>query len=626
MKPSTLVSRLAVIRVMAAGVLLVALSASLALGTSVKPYRVALVIGDQWDDPASFLVTPRSAMPTGAWGESYISEDFSSLVIMLKSWGIPFDIIRLDQEFMDINRFLGPDGKPEVGCIIWDADIGPGGSDKLQPQRLEVLREAVADYGISLIALADRIKDPILQELLGLKYIGSWLSNKDLNLVGTHFITSGLRDPLDYTDNPVAYKKRVQVKVVDAQTIVKQGKYPQVTVRELPSGAKVVWFGGDAGRMFSYQECRTLLRRAITWSIGYSLFKTWENTAWLIMDDPGGAQNSWLEHWHYHTLTEGEMEKYLIKPLQKHNGILVINVVPGFVNDELKRVEPSFQRKFTDEFGTLQDYPSTKRGLIKGMKLGVFELQSHGLTHMQPDLWSPPGPWFGSPLDQERAEVGWYREFGDTRRNKEIPAAEAFWRMKTSKKWFKYHFGITPLSFVQGGGGISLSYINNTWRLAAKAGFGWYCWSGGYLGPDMAVHGWDFGGTMESPLTVQAPPDAHDKGIAEHPKQFLRAFKEHPNVRWIGINEFVGYTHAGLSGGPEAGNLTIRVDYDPHYCRYFEKKKSEWNLLVADWLAKSLGKPSVKVDGKTVVRKADLSKQLKVKIPAGVGKHSIQIR
>jgi hypothetical protein len=602
----------------------------------INPYKVALVIGDQWDDPMSFLVNTSDLPPTGfsVEGASFRSTDFSSLVIMLKSWGIPFDIIRLDQEFMDINRFIGPDGKPSVGCIIWDADQ----TADLQPQRYEVLREAVSDYGISLIALADRIKEPVIQQLLGIKYIGSWQSKDLLKHSGHHFITDQLNDPLDYLYTPdtsdfketlaqitYTYKKRVQVNLVDAKPIVKQGKYPQVTVRQLGSGAKAVWIGGDFDRMFSYQEIRSLLRRAITCSIGYSLFKTWENKAWLIMDDPGVAANSWLDHWHYPTLTEQQIENHLIKPLKEHNGILVINVVPGFVNDQFKRIEPSFQRKFTDEFGTHQDYPSTKLGLIKGIEAGVIEVQSHGLTHMQPDLWSEPGPWFGSALDRERAEVGWYREFGDTRRGKEIPAAETAWRIKTGIRWMEHTLGITPLSFIQGGDGISASYPNNTWRLAALAGFGWYCWTGGYLGSDLAIIGWDFDGTMESPLTLTAPPDAHDKGIAEHPEQFLRAFKQNPNVEWMGLNEYIGYTHAEVSGGQEK-TLTLQVGYDRHYCRYFKDHSSEWNLLVSDWLAKDLGKASISVDGKTLISNTDLIGQLTVKIPAGLGTHNIQIK
>lgn len=135
----------------------------------------------------------------------------------------------------------------------------------------------------------------------------------------------------------------------------------------------------------------------------------------MIMDDPGGAQNVYLEHWHYPELTEDVIEKYLIKPLQEHDAILNINFVAGFVNDKKEMFEPAWKQNFIDGFGTKQNYISGKQGFDKGVKLGVFEVMCHGLTHMQPDLVSEP-VWYGTRLDQEKAEVGWYREFGDTRR------------------------------------------------------------------------------------------------------------------------------------------------------------------------------------------------------------------
>ena len=587
----------------------------------IKPYKVALIIGDQWQDPASFIVDVRKQIqPKASAAPVTVESEFALLVIMLKGWCVPFRITRLDQEFLDINRFLGPDNKPDVGCIIWDADT----SAKLQPQRYQILQQAVNDHGISLIALGDRIKEPIIQDLLGIKYIGAWQTDQDLTAADDHFITKTLTNPLDDTDEPTEVKKRIHVELLDATPLVMQGKHPQATVRNLPSGAKAIWLGSDIDRLFSYQPCRTLLRRAITYAIGYSLFKTWENKAWMVMDDPGTAQNAWLDHWHYPTLTEEQIEKHLIKPLSENNAVLVMNVCPGFVNDRLQRLELAFQRKFTDAFGTPQDYPSTYRGLINGLKAGVFEIQCHGLTHMQPDLFSPPGPWYGADLDKERAEVGWYREFGDTRRDKEIPAAEAFWRMNTAKNWLKHLFGVTTLSFRPGGGGISTSYTNCTERLAALAGFGWGGGRSGYLGTNLAFRGWSLYGTTECPLAVPAPPDGHDKGIAEHPEQFLSAFSDYPNTQWIGINEYVAYTHAKITTATEK-QLTLNLTYDPHYCLHFADHRSQYNLLVSDWLAKKLRGVKISVDGKLMMQNPYLTEPLTIIVPPGTGTHTIQI-
>ena len=237
-------------------------------------------------------------------------------------------------------------------------------------------------------------------------------------------MTEGLSSSFKIDSGIIEHMQRQQVEVLKGTTtLVEQGTYPQVTVKEYPSGGHVVWIGNDHNWLFFFQNMSTLIRRAITWTIGYNIYKTWENDLVMIMDDPGGAQSSWLEHWHYPILSEDIIDKFLIKPLQENHAVLNINFVAGFVNDNERRLEPTWTKVYTDAFGVTQDYPSSKRGYDKGVKLGVFEVMCHGLTHMQPDLVSDPG-WYGSALDKERAEVGWYREFGDTRRNREIPPAE----------------------------------------------------------------------------------------------------------------------------------------------------------------------------------------------------------
>jgi hypothetical protein len=599
-------------------------------GFAVKPFRVLVVIGDQWEDPASFMVS--RASPTGEYSGYYNSpevagpDDFHQLMILLKSWGIPFDVIRLDQQFLDRYMFLDMDGDPAYGTIIWDVNQ----SDKLLNPDYTIIREMVQDQGIGLIALSDRISQEEIQAVLGLRYIGSWESNKSIKPAVTHFLTErtdpGARSKAGSPDiYPGTNLQSQRVEVMEGTEILfNQGSNPQVTAKTYKSGGHAVWIGSDYNNMFQIQDIRTLLRRSITWTIGYNLYKTWDNDIIMIMDDPGNAQNAWLEHWHYPTLTEDVIEEYLIKPLQDHNAVLNINFVPGFVNENEKRLEPAWNQDFTDEYGIRQDYISGKRGYDKGVALGVFEVMCHGLTHMQPDLISDPG-WYGAPLDQEKAEVGWYREFGDTRRHKEIPAAEQLWRMNTAKQWLIEQFGVIPLQFCAGGNGASVSYHNNTFKLAAKAGFGWCGWSRGYCGRDMVIIGWDFQGTKESPMFIAAPPDGHDFGISRNPEEFIRVFSQYPEGRFISINEFIGYLHTRNSGYwiREDPGLVLKIDYDPHYCRHFNSRASSWNLEISDWLTKESGEISaIKVDGKVIPIP---SAGLKIPVPPGTGEHIIEV-
>jgi hypothetical protein len=573
-----------------------------------KPYRVLLVISKQWKDPRSFLVT--------GGGE------FQTMVTLFKSWGIPFDILRLDQTIMDPNQFTDFQGRARYGAIIWDAP------DPISSDDEEMLAAAVEKLHISLIALGDRVQHPVIQRLLGIHYKGEWMHSSHPLVAGQSFLLRGLPADLRTQGPNVIAMQRMQVDLVEAHALASAGGMPQITERDLGHDTRAIWIGGDLDYMLLYQPMRTVLRRSIIEAIGYALVKTWTNDIVLTMDDLGNAQNSWLEHWHYPALSEEQIRRYLIEPLKAHHAILSINTVPGFVDDKQHRIVPSWQQQFTDEFGTKQDYVSTKKGLDEGIAEGVFEIESHGWTHMQPDLTSPPGPWWGSPVGQQRAEMGWYREFYDIPRDREIPAAEQTFHMQQSAKWLTAEFGFFPLEFSTGGNGISRSPDNNTWRLAAEAGYGYY---GGYLGKDLAVEGRadsnaDFGGTDDVPLLLPAPPDGHDRGVAHDPTGFAKVFDLHPNHSFMGLDEYIGYQHSDIQTAPETAEegVKLTVNYDPHYCRALIAKGSTWELYLSDWLRTKMNSPGIIVDGK----KAGAVQQevTTISFAAGPQRHTIDLR
>ncbi len=89
--------------------------------------------------------------------------------------------------------------------------------------------------------------------------------------------------------------------------------------------------------------------------------------------------------------------------------------------------------------------------------------------------------------------------------------------------------------------------------------------------------------------------------------------------------KFIGYLHAGNAGTwkEQDGTLSLRVGYDPHYCRYFDQKESSWSLELADWLESSAGKISaIRVDGKKIQLS---STQSVIPVPAGSGEHKIEV-
>ncbi len=55
------------------------------INVNSKPFRVLVIIGDQWTDPMSYNIDPFRVK----------GDDFLDVVTMLKIWGVPFDIFVL---------------------------------------------------------------------------------------------------------------------------------------------------------------------------------------------------------------------------------------------------------------------------------------------------------------------------------------------------------------------------------------------------------------------------------------------------------------------------------------------------------------------------------------------------
>ena len=85
----------------------------------LRPYRVLVVIGNQWNDPGSYRIDEQTQLGGRSSGSN---KDFRDIITMLKIWGIPFDILRLDQQRLQINRFLNGTAELNYSCLIWMAN------------------------------------------------------------------------------------------------------------------------------------------------------------------------------------------------------------------------------------------------------------------------------------------------------------------------------------------------------------------------------------------------------------------------------------------------------------------------------------------------------------------------
>lgn len=577
-----------------------------------KPYRVLVIIGDQWKDPGSYNIDENRVA----------GDEFRDVITMLKIWGIPFDILRLDQQNLNINRFLDGIAEPGYGCLVWMAD-----PDMLEGPHADygTLQRAVREYGMSLIALFDFVKNQSICDLIGIDYddygiTSMWYPENRFNIIRDHFITGGmegislpenvnvLTDTMakhDYAASGAIYCKAKD----DAQVLATLGNSPQVVVQNLSPETKTVWIGGERDWFKRYPVTRQIFRNALVWSLGYGLFNDrFEDSFTIVMDDMGASEHAYSMSWHYPTPGKELIIEHLVEPLEKYNAIMVQHVTPGYVNPESRMVESPWQiERFNDAFGQVQDYPSTKKGLDEGLRRGVFEIQVHrAWTHMNPDLESEPGPWWDASLKGEMSNVYWWDETYDTRRGKPVPSNDMLFVYRTGRDAIEKQFGVIPLD-VTVRPADDLYHDNG--RLAAIAGYG-ISRGRSYIGIDYVIQ-----------FSIMAPEVfvCHDLDLVKEPELPARWIEAKKDRRWMGFNEMCAYIHCKISGN----GTEIQLDYDDHYCRYFSDHASAWTLeLSAEFLEKmKSNEASISIDGN--VTKHPLSLKQAIEITPGTGKHSI---
>lgn len=609
-----------------------------------RPYRVLVVIGDQWGDPGSYNIDGHSRYSEQSRRSA---QDFRDVITMLKVWGIPFDILRLDQQRLQINRFLNGVAQPNYSCLIWMAD----------PSRLEtssanypVLRRAVLEYGMSLIALFDHVAASELSDLVGVGYQGvsdrvPQRTRPALTISGEHFITAGKVGALVQPETQMRWRM-VRGKVHPGTVVLgTTGEYPQLTVRDISDETKIVWIGGGRDWFGTCGVMRQLFRRALVYSIGYGLFNdNFDNALIFVMDDMGASEHAYSLRWHYPTPPKEDIIKYLVEPLAEHGLVMVQNVTPGYANPLTRMVEnPWTIETFTDPFGNVQDYRSTKAGLDEGLRRGVFEIQAHrAWTHMNWDLDSAPGPWWDAPIETEMAHGDWYQETYDARRDQPVPANDMLFLYRVGRDAVERQFGVTPLA-VTVRPGTSLAHDNG--RLAAIVGYGVDKWH--YVGADYSIlfsieqmcpehvvcHDLDLVEKTDAEITgpikdleQASTADLRRAKVVGERRIDLRTrdwIEGNKHKRWMGLNEYCAFLHSRVDIVPDGG-LEMRLAYDPHYCRYFAKHPSQWTLELSPRYLKKLGpRASLDVDGQ--VERHSVSARQTITIQPGLGTHSVHL-
>jgi len=602
------------------------LSQARASSSQLKPYRVLLVV-ENWNDPSSLVIDSQK-------------DSFQPVAALLKAWSIPFDILRLDQQRLSNSYFFDRSGKIRYGTVLWMADASSYEGKNL------VLLENAALRGTSLLTVGSRFLDPSLERVLGLKFREEYTATDPLEAAQPHFITRELAaQKMDRLDAAGEFRNRLWVEPQKAKALISQGKHPRLTVNQLEADASGIWIGVPAvSALRDSPYWRGLFFRSLTWAMGYLVLPNVDYAQRLILmfDDWGTSDKSFLSYWRYPTPSEELMRDHVITPLAQHRAVMAANVVTGFVDRKTQRIISPWEQRFTDAYGVPQDYASTRRGLKAAVDAGVLEIQSHGWTHMQPDLDSPPGPWWTADLEGEGSAGGWYEEFEDTRRGTEAPALVQLFHLKRSLEYLAEDFGQRPLSVIVGGGGWSKSLANHSAKVAAQAGFGLFDINERFfsldhdLVLDMTGISPGLGHQYDHPLNVSrwpTHPDGplvllmHDRDIALQHDFVGRLLEGLPKgMATLGMNEYIGILHTVIESSP-AETWQLSFKFEEPYSTYFSKHSSSWRLWLTDPLLerlKAVQEFSILVDGRraTSTIAADLLRQpLVIEIPAGMGQH-----
>ncbi len=595
-----------------------------------KPNKVLLVVGSQWADPNGDIIAGRLEHPHHAAGDKLtgpVSGDtFWRTAAFLKTCSIPFDILRLDQMELRLNYFLDHHLQPAYGAVIWDVDAA-----EIPARDFAVMRQVVADCGISLIVLTDRKQPPVIQELLGLQWdegsATAPTSPAPYHFNGEHFITRGLKG--EHPSLPAAGDYRgPAVTARDATVLATAGGQPALTVREATGRASAIWIGGNPAHMFEAQPfLLRALRRAVVHGIGYSVYRTFPNTAVFRMDDP--TCTAMFGNWHFPALTEQEIVDWIVRPLQERNAVVQLNMVPSRFMDAARRVEPNWTQDYTDEIGERHDLVSNGRGWRRGIEAGVFE--GHGWTHRNPE-WEKY--WAAGPA--ARRDNRWGGEFYDRFTHTEVPNAMQLFSLKRSRAALEEIWGQRPLYFVPGQHAASFSYANHTARLARKAGYAitYDYW----LGPDFIIDVEPYLFTAKDAKTSDVPGLEGERPILilshdidvyrDHDFMRKRLAGFGPEYRFIGVNEPIAYMFADVRGGADG---RIEFDYSPEFCRHFTTHGSSWELHFSDQFRGELnrrGPAGVAIDGKPAAAPAAgfFQERMEITLPAGTRAHTWEVR
>jgi hypothetical protein len=241
---------------------------------------------------------------------------------------------------------------------------------------------------------------------------------------------------------------------------------PVITERKVGKGA-IFSLGFHPSAVRDESDFATALLRQILVEACKSPLAWLDFTGTMIlrMDDPGSAQNVYLQSWSYPELDETQWLD-IGNILRKHRARLSIGYCSGWVDDgdsgrglllvdgkpidrSPGRVHDAPRVVYSDENGllpgTLHDFAGEYRAIRALQNRELVDVELHGYTHMYPDSEK----WAGA-IDRYKS-TRWYRELGNYALTATLKLPTSHHPIILGARTLQHFFGVRPTTLISPG-------------------------------------------------------------------------------------------------------------------------------------------------------------------------------
>jgi hypothetical protein len=532
--------------------------------------------------------------------------ELEDYVELLSTSGIPFEIMY--HEDLELHALVKNNN---ISCVSIVIAVD---SSELSDHTVNILEKLSNVYGVSIIASSDRI-DQRLASLFGIsKIMGrKWHMpvivkiNKPIkwapHLTGEIRLGQGWqlkRHPGGFRRNWKQFLSQVRsyrkVKPLpDANIIaVTQDDYPAIIEYQYGKAKNYYIALNSDWYLEQFNKIHQIVKRMIIENSGNGMaYFDLSKTAVLRLDDPGSCVNAYLLE-----LRNLEIDdwKTIVQILKKHNSVLNIAYVSGWIDDanssrgdiylKGKLVNPRREGAIYNSKDIIYafkktnlklDYSSQYEGIKIGLEGHYFNIESHGHTHLNPDMKA----WLNS--EDKYTNEKWWSEFKDAYRGVDVKSEIQGLHMLESKKKLFQAFGVPAVAIIP----PSHQASKDTEFIAREQGF--LIFSSEYnsiLKEDFIIRN----DRIPSIFTKWYEPDKkysesvypvvtlfHDYDLTNNVKwlaDHLTKWEKAGIQRFISFKELAGYLFAEVNGGSDNEKINLLVNISKpigHSIKYFSE-------------------------------------------------------